>query len=64
MRLVMLFVAFIQLSAAPPPQVNEPSPPNFKQRIDYVQWYKDQLRFADKDNAYEKYRRFMVPKQR
>lgn len=59
MRLVMLFLAFIQLSATPPSRVNKPSPPNFKQRIDYVQWYKDQLRFAEKDNAYEKYSRFM-----
>ena len=41
------------------PQVAEPPMPDFKTRVDYIQWYREQLKFADQDNAYQDYAGFM-----
>ncbi len=57
-----LFLTVLLLGqSAPPRAVDEPPPPDFKIRIDYVQWYKDQVKLADVDNAYQEYQAIMSP---
>ncbi len=38
--------------------VTMPPPPNFGKAVDYTAWFREQLRFADEDNASDDYREF------
>ncbi len=58
LSIVMLMVINLAQPADPPP-VAEPPMPDFKTKVDYVQWYKDQIKFADADNAWQEYWKFM-----
>jgi len=40
----------------------EPPKPDFQRRLNYVQWHKGRLRFADADNAWQEYRKFAEPR--
>ncbi len=61
MSITLLLTVLLLGQPAPLRAVEEPQPPDFKTRIDYVQWYKDQVKFADVDNAYQEYQGFMAP---
>ena len=56
---VMLMTVLVLLPKFSMPPVAEPPVPDFKTRVDYVQWYKDQINFSEKDNAYAEYAKFM-----
>lgn len=63
-----MMIGFISVLAplliAQASDVAVPPAPDFVTRIDYVQWFRDQLKFADADNAYDQYRHFLIAGQR
>lgn len=56
----VLLVTLVRVEqTAQVPAVTEPPMPDFETRVDYAEWFKSQLKFAEEDNAYEEYRQFM-----
>jgi hypothetical protein len=61
MSITYLVTALLLGQAAPPLVVEDPPPPDFETHVDYVQWYKDQVKLVDADNAYQEYQAFLAP---